>query len=127
MHVLALAGGLAAVGVAREHAEPGLEGRDGLGTGRGVVHRYARVGGANLVIDHLGHALVRAVARLEVDVGRPVVGEILGEGARGAGGDLGDVGVGAGGHGRVECVLLGVSRDFGRRGEVWGRRTPPTT
>lgn len=70
---------------------------------RAVIHSHATVGGADGVVDHDGHALVRAVlGRLVVDVGGPVVGEVLLEGAAGALCDLGDVGHG---HGRVEGIL----------------------
>ena len=49
----------------------------------------------------MGHTLEGAVPGPEVKVGGPVVGEVVRELARGAGGGLGDV---TGGHGGVEAV-----------------------
>lgn len=121
LHVLAKAGGGAAAGVARKHAEAGLEGRHGLGTGRRVVDGDAGVGGADLAVDHLRDALVGAVAGAEVDVGGPVVGEVLGKTAGGAGGEFGDVGVGAGGHGGVEGVLGGLLLVWSLKGGMTGK------
>jgi len=71
-----------------------LEGSHRVRTGGGVVHGDAGVGGADGVVDHLRYALEGAVASPEVDVGGPVVGEILVKGAGGAAGELGDVGHG---------------------------------
>ncbi len=79
-----------------------LEGGHCIWTRGSVVHSNAAVRGADLVVDHLWHALEGAVAGSEVDVGCPVVGQILVEGARGAGCQLGNVGHG---HRGVEAVL----------------------
>jgi hypothetical protein len=79
-----------------------LEGCYGVGTGGGVVHGDAAVGVADNVVDHLGNPLKAAVTRAEVDVGGPVVGQVLVEGARSAARQLGDV---FQGHRGVEGVL----------------------
>ncbi len=64
----------------------------------------------------LGDALVAAVASLEVQVRCPVVGEVIGKLAGGAGGVLGDV---VGGHGDVEGVAADNLVDM-RRGDLAG-------
>jgi len=84
-----------------------LEGGNLTRLGRDVVDEDTTLGlGAEPVVEleggaALGDTLVAAVASLEVEVGGPVVGEVIGEGACGAGGVFGNV---VGGHGDVEGV-----------------------
>lgn len=88
--------------VAHQHAEPRLKGRRLARPGRDIVDgRAARVAIFHAVVD-LGHALVGAVAGLEVQVGGPVVGHVVGEVAGGAGGDTRNV---SRGHGSIKGVL----------------------
>lgn len=79
-------------GVADEHPEAGPEGRHGRLVRRigDVVHRDAADAFQPFAGD-LRHALEGAVARAEVQDCGPVVGEVLGEGAAGAGGERGEV------------------------------------
>jgi len=78
----------------------------------GVVDGHASVDavGERRVL-HDGHALVRAVGVLEEHDGGPVVGEVLGEGARRAAGLVRDVAL----HGRVEPVAAHDLVDVRRR------------
>ena len=101
-----LSGGprLLEAGVADEHAEAGLEGRD-LGfllVGGDVIHGDAAVAPQPLFLV-LGHALEAAVAGAEEEHGGPVVGEVLAEGAARAR-RLGREVVRGRVHGRVEGV-----------------------
>ncbi len=95
-----------------------LEGGDLAGLGRHVVDEGAALGlGAEAVAElvgraALGHALEGAIACLEVQVGGPVVGEVLGELARGASGAVRNV---ARGHGGVEGVTAHDLMDVARR------------
>jgi hypothetical protein len=58
------------------------------------------------------NTLVGTILGLEVEVSRPVVGEILGEGTGGAASGVGDI---ASGHGRVEAVSSNDLMDVTRR------------
>ena len=86
-----------------------LEGSHSVGTRCGVVHGDAAVGVSDNVVDHLRNPLKAAVARTEVDVGGPVVGQVLVEGARGAACQLGDV---FHRHRGVESVLWALARSI---------------
>lgn len=81
-----------------------LEGsHPGLTVVRGdVVHSHAALA-LQPQVNHLGHALEAAVLGAEVDVGGPVVGEVLAERAGGAGRPLDGV-VFHGSHGGVERI-----------------------
>ena len=82
-----------ALGLPTSMRKPGLEGRDGAPVVRvGVVDGDAAGAGLEARVGDLRDAVVAAVARVEEERGRPVVGEVLGEGAGGAGGLRGDVG-----------------------------------
>lgn len=73
----------------------GFEGGDlGSIVGASVVDRHPAGLAVQEAVRDLAHALVRPVARLEVHVGRPVVGQVLAEGAGSAVGQLRDVGLG---------------------------------
>jgi hypothetical protein len=95
-----------------------LEGRNllvavGVKVLLGVVHRHAAVDavGQRSVL-HDGHTLIRAVGRvLEEHDGRPVVGEVFGEGAGGARASLAHVPV----HSRVEGISSDDLVKMGRR------------
>lgn len=106
--------------VADQHPEARLERRHRRRPvrRRDVVHRDAAVG-AEALARELRDAAVRAVARAEVEHRRPVVGEVLREGAAGAGGLARQV-VGRRVHGRVERVapddLVQVGRGDGAGG-----------
>ena len=67
-----------------------------------IIYRDTAVRWAYGLIDHLWDTLVGTVACAEVDIGGPVVGEVLVEGAGGAGGEFGDI---CDGHASVEGVL----------------------
>ena len=97
-------GGVGFGGVARDHAEALLEGR-GPAAGDVVDVKTAVVDELALgtAVARLPDAVVRAVLVLEEHDGRPVVGLVLGEGARGAGGLAGKI-VAIGVHGDVERV-----------------------
>jgi len=81
-----------------------LESSHLLRTRSGVVNGDAPVGISNSLVSHLWHALVRSIAGPEVYIRSPVVGEVLAKSARGARGQLRNVG---GFHGRVKGVLDG--------------------
>lgn len=57
-----------------------------------VINGYTTVCVAYLLVGHLWHALVAAVASSEVNCGRPVVGEVLGKGACSAASQVRNVG-----------------------------------
>jgi hypothetical protein len=82
----------------------GFEGGDFgfLVVGCGVVHRHAAALLLEAEIGHEWDAVEGAVSVAEEEDGGPVVGQVLGEGAGGAGGVLRDVGVGV--HFRGEGV-----------------------
>ena len=81
-----------------------LEGRRlGSVIRRGVVDRDTALGAVEVPVGDLRDAGKGAVARLEVHVGGPVVGQILVEGAARAGRELRDVGLRDGG---VEGILF---------------------
>lgn len=77
-----------------------------------VVDGHAAVEVAHECIRVLRHALIGAVARPEVHDGRPVVREVLAEGARRAGGPLRYVRVRI--HGRIEAVATNDLVHMGR-------------
>lgn len=79
--------GLARRGVADEHAEPRREGSHRAAVVRvGVVDGHAAGAGFEAGVWGLRDAVVGAVAGAEEERLRPVVGEVVGEGAGGAGG-----------------------------------------
>lgn len=73
-----------------------------LGPGGGIIDGDAALSAVHALVGHGLDALVGAVPGLEVDGGRPVVGQVLVELAAGAAGEVCDVGDR---HGGVECVL----------------------
>lgn len=84
--------GRARHGVADEHAEAGLEGGHGAAiVGVRVIDGDAAGAVLEADVGDLVDAVVAAVAGVEKERGRPVVGEVLGEGAGAAGGLRGDV------------------------------------
>lgn len=98
----------------------GLE-RSGLGLpviGRVVIHSQASIFASQAEVGQLWDPLEGAVASSEVETRGPVVGEVIGVGARGACGQGAGV-VGPRCHGGVERVTSCDLVDVGRRHRTW--------
>lgn len=114
--------GAAQVGVSHEHAEARAESGDVLPAVLGkVVDGHAAVGAVEVPVGQLRHALVGPVTGAEVQVGRPVVGEVVAVAACRAVGYLGNVD--AGFDGCVEGIAADDLVDVRGGGLAWGDET----